>query len=153
MRAGLKTAGMKAKPLGGPVARVSARDRAQPTVTSNGLPQLAPLTGKQGVAEIERRQDVAIGNAYAMALCLKELSRPERYRTELGFKSFEEFLAAHDRLPTRMTCHKWFTVIAIFSEAEVRRLGGMEKCYHVIRSSKRTNPAADPRELLKDGAR
>ena len=114
---------------------------------------LGRLTGKQVIDEIERRQAVAIGNAYAMALCLKELSRPERYRDELGFASFEALLAKHEHLPSRMSAHKWFTVIETFKEEEVRRLGGMEKCYTLIRSMKLTRPGADPREVLKEGAR
>jgi len=113
---------------------------------------LAGLKAQQVIAEVKRREDVGIANMYAMALCLRELSRVERYRDELGFKSFEGMLEEHG-LPTRMTCHKWFTVIATFSEAEVRKMGGMEKCYTLIRSVKLTKPAADPREVLKDGAR
>src|SRR5262245_26727900 len=105
---------VKAKAVGGPA-------RAVPAAKSQASAQLAKLSAKQVIAEIARRQDVAIGNAYAMGLCLKELSRPERYRDELGFKSFEELLGAHEHLPTRMTAHKYFTVIEIFSEVEVRR--------------------------------
>jgi hypothetical protein len=59
-------------------------------------PQLARLSARQVVEEIGRRIEVGAGNAYAMAVCLRELSRPERYRGELGFSSFEALLAAHD---------------------------------------------------------
>ena len=133
-------AGAKAKTVGGPLP--SKPDR-----------QLAGLTAQQVIAEVMRRQDVAIGNMYAMALCLRELSRPERYRDELKFRSFEALLAAHAELPSRMTCHKYFTVVSVFSEAEVKRLGGMEKCYELIRSQRQTNPKGDPRALLKTDAR
>jgi hypothetical protein len=115
--------------------------------------QLAALTAQQVIAEVKRRQDVAIGNMYAMALCLRELSRPERYRDELKFRSFEALLMAHAELPSRMTCHKYFTVVSVFSEAEVKQLGGIEKSYELIRSVRQTNPKGDPRAVLKTDAR
>jgi hypothetical protein len=51
-----------------------------------------------------------------------------------------------------MTCHKWFTVVAVFSEAEVRTLGGMEKSYELVRSARQADPKGDPRALLKKDA-
>jgi hypothetical protein len=116
-------------------------------------PVLAKLTASQVIDEIGRRLEAAAGNAYTMAVCLRELSRPERYRRELGFASFEELLAAHPFLPTRMTAFKWFTVVGAFGEDEVRRVGGMEKSYLLIRASRRLDPKADPRKLLATGAR
>src|SRR5262245_42406988 len=96
----------RAKKLGPMAPRAGAGDR-----------QLARMSGAELVAEIERRTNVAIGNNYAMARCLWQLTQPARYQA-LGFKSFEALLKGHQRLPTRVTAHKWFTVLAHFDEAE-----------------------------------
>jgi hypothetical protein len=113
---------------------------------------LAARDAREVLAEIVRRLDAGAANAYALALCLRELSRPERYRRELGFKSFEALLEAHAFLPTRMTAFKWFTVVGTLSEDEVRQAGGMEKSYLLIRASRRLDPKGDPRKLLAKGA-
>jgi hypothetical protein len=117
------------------------------------MEEVAALDARQVLDEIVRRLDVAAANAYALALCLRELSRPERYRGELGFKSFEELLEAHAFLPTRMTAFKWFTVVGTLSAEEVRAAGGMEKSYLLIRASRRLDPMADPRKYLTKGAK
>src|SRR5688572_7091359 len=99
-KAGVGSASSRAKTLRRemPAAALTAPRgvSAQPMVQ-----EVAALDARQVLDEIVRRLDVAAANAYALALCLRELSRPERYRGELGFKSFEELLEAHAFLPTR----------------------------------------------------
>jgi hypothetical protein len=109
---------------------------------------MSALAARQVLDEFARRVDLGIDNAYSLAMCLRELSRPERYRDELGFKSFEQLLAAHAFLPSRMTAHKWFTVIGNFSQDEVKRLGGFEKSYLLVRASLRVDPKANPRDMV-----
>jgi hypothetical protein len=109
------------------------------------------MGAREVLAEFSRRVGVGIDNAYALAVCLRELSLPKRYREELGFASFEALLASQPFLPSRMTAHKWFTVIGTFSLEEVRQLGGFEKSYLLVRVSRRSDPTADPRGFLGRG--
>jgi hypothetical protein len=142
--------GGQAKALGGPVPAVAG---ARKTTRADAEAVLAKLPGKDVIGEIGRRQGVAVENAYAMALCLRELARPRRYREELGYASFEAMLAAHEELPSRMSAFKAITVVEVFEQDEVRRLGGMEKAYQLIRAYKRLHPKTDPRSVLEPGAK
>jgi hypothetical protein len=149
-KAGRPAAPARAKTVGTPgTAGAKAKVVAGPTT---GAAVFARMTAEDVVKELLRREDVALGNAYAMGLCLRELARPERYSGELGFKSFKALLAERD-LPTRMTAHKLIAVVSTFSEAEVRRLGGVEKAYALIRWTKRKDPSGDPKRFLEAGAR
>ncbi|MBI4957526.1 MAG: hypothetical protein HY908_36300 [Myxococcales bacterium] len=98
------------------------------------------------------RFDTLTSAAYVLGVAFRELSRPERYRDELGYRSFEELLDA-ERLGCRMTAHKYKTVVPHFSLAEVKKLGGMEKCYYIVCGVKAESPAGDPRIALEPGSR
>ncbi|MCC6526087.1 MAG: hypothetical protein IT373_25795 [Polyangiaceae bacterium] len=89
---------------------------------------------------------------YVLGVAFRQLSRPERYRDELGYRSFEALLEA-ERLGSRMTAHKYSEVVSSFSLEQVKELGGMEKCYHIVRGLKAENPEADPRIALEPGSR
>ena len=113
---------------------------------------MAPWPSGQVIARLRERGEVYTNAAYEMGEALRELSRPERYRDELGCGSLEELLVVHG-LPCRSTAHKFISVVTTFSLAEVKALGGMEKCYWIIRGEKLADPAADPRRALEPGAR
>src|SRR5688572_13659169 len=117
-----------------------------------GTRSAAAMTGAQLVGEVERREEVAFGNTYAIAVALMELSKPARYKDELGFESVEELLEAKG-LSSRMTAHKHVTVVNVLSEKNVRWIGGMEKSYLLIRWVLRQDEAADPRKVLEPGFR
>jgi hypothetical protein len=110
------------------------------------------MSAEQLINEANRHTASSAGSSYAMALCLRELSQPRRYRDELGFANFAELLVARS-LPTRVTAHKLITVASIFSEPEVRQLGGMDKSFALVRFIRGQSPNADPRRLLTPGTR
>jgi hypothetical protein len=110
------------------------------------------MTAEQVIAQIERYEASSASNAYALGQCSSELSRPKRYRDELGFDTFEALLVGRS-LPTRVTAFKLITVISTFSKPEVKQLGGTEKSYALIRYAKQEKPNGDPRRLLASGAR
>ena len=99
---------------------------------------------------LRERMEAQSGAAYGMGVAFAELSRPERYQA-LGHRSFAELLEALG-LSTRMTAYKLVTVVTHFTFAEVSELGGMEKCYHLVRAVKLETPDADPRRVLAPGA-
>jgi hypothetical protein len=111
-----------------------------------GTRNAAAMTGAQLVKEVERREDVALGNAYAIAVALMELSKPARYKEELGFESVEELLEKKG-LSSRMTAHKHVTVVNVLSEKEVRWI------YLLICWVLRQDANADPRKVLAPGFR
>jgi hypothetical protein len=113
---------------------------------------LGRMTAEQVIAQIARYETSSASNAYALGQCLSELSRPKRYRDELGFDSFEALLVGRN-LPTRVTAFKLITVVSTFSEPEVKQLGGTEKSYALIRYAKQEKPNGDPRRLLAPSAR
>lgn len=90
-------------------------------------------------------------NSYSLGMCLRELSRPERYRDELGFATFEELLVKRE-LPSRMTAFKLVSVVSTFSEVEVTEVGGLEKSYALIRYAKRQG-IADAKRFASPTAR
>jgi hypothetical protein len=112
---------------------------------------LGRLTAEQLIQQIERTEAASASNTYALGACLAELALPKRYKDELGFATFEELLEKR-KLPSRMTAFKLMRVVAMFSDAEVQRLGGMEKTYALMRYAKRMN-IADPRKYLAPSAR
>jgi hypothetical protein len=113
--------------------------------------EAAAKTGVELVNEVLQREDAALANTYAIAVALMELAKPQRYRDELKLASFEELLEKKG-MSSRMTAHKHVTVVSVFSEKEVRWIGGMEKSYLLIRWVRRRDAGADPREVLKPGA-
>lgn len=112
---------------------------------------LGRLTAEQLIQQIERTEAASASNTYALGACLQELSLPKRYKDELGFATFEELLEKR-KLPSRMTAFKLMRVVATFTDAEVQRLGGMEKTYALMKYAKRMN-IADPRKYLAPSAR
>ena len=158
-----------ARPVAGkPAARPAAPVAARPAAPVAARP-VAPGSSEARVAEVpvgpmerwsaqqileglRERLDAYAGVAYGMGTALAELARPERYRDELGFRSFEMMLQAYG-LPSRMTAFKLIRVVGHFSLAEVRRLGGMEKTYYLLRIVLSADANADVREVLEPGAR
>jgi hypothetical protein len=137
----------RARPVAGPLV---------PSPVPAALTARTPLTrlsAEELIAQIERCEAASAGNSYALGACLKELSQPKRYREELGFAKFEELLIARS-LPSRMTAFKLISVVSIYSEPEVRQLGGMAKSYALVRFAKRaTGVNSDPRRFLAANAR
>ena len=148
-------------PVAEPVARGPQRPATGPVAEPVVLGPLsldaragwmAAWASEQVIARLRDRGDVYTDAAYEMGEALRELSRPERYRDELGHGSLEELLVVHG-LPCRSTAHKFVRVVTTYSLAEVKWLGGMEKCYRLIRGVEREDPHADPRSVLEPGAR
>ncbi len=110
------------------------------------------MTAEQVIGEIARYEASSTSNAYALGLCLRELSQPKRYRDELGFENFEALLMARE-LPSRVTAFKLISVVSTFSEEEVKKLGGPAKGYALIRFAKRQGASTDPRKFLSPNAR
>jgi hypothetical protein len=127
---------------------------ARPRVPSTSEPQPSPArqSAEQLIAQIFRYEAECASHAYALGVCLSELSLPKRYRDELGFDSFEALLVKR-KLPTRMTAFKLIAVVSTFSEREVDRLGGTEKSYALVRYAKRLASSPDPRRYLDPNAR
>jgi hypothetical protein len=116
----------------------------------DGSRKAAAMTAEEVVAELRRREGLDLGNTYAMAVCLHELSKVERYRNELKYESFESLLEDLG-LGSRVTAFKHIVVEQTFSQADVEYVGGMEKSYLLIRWSRRSKPKANPRDLLAPG--
>ena len=133
---------LRAQPVAGPLAEPLAP----------GPKALAAMSARELIGMIARHAASSTRTSYGMGLCYQELSKPARYQRELGFSSFEELLTAH-KLPTRVTAHKLITVVAVYSEKEVERLGGIEKSYALIRYIKAKKPNAAPRTFLGPAAR
>ena len=128
--------------------------RAQP-VARPAVPaavRIGALSAEQVIAEIERHGEATGMAAYEQGLRFLELSKPKRYRDELGYRTFEELLVARD-LPSRMTAYKLIEVVSTFSQPEVKQLGGVARTYALVRFVKRQNENADPRKLLAPNAR
>ena len=113
---------------------------------------MAPWPSELVLARLRDRGEVYTDAAYEMGEALRELARPERYRDELGHGSLEELLVVRG-LPCRSTAHKFISVVTTFGLGEVKALGGMEKCYWIIRGEKLADPTANPRRALAPGAR
>ncbi len=109
-------------------------------------------SAKALVADIRKREELALKNSYAIAMGLRELAKPARYREEMGLESFEALLEKFE-LGSRMTAHKYIAVADVFVEEQVRFIGGMEKAYLLIRWVRRQDPHAEPRDLLKPGTK
>jgi hypothetical protein len=77
------------------------------------------MSDEQLIGQIARYEASSANNAYALGLCLRELSQPKRYRDEL----------------------------ATFSEDELKKLGGPAKSHALIRLAKRQGANPDPRFL------
>jgi hypothetical protein len=89
------------------------------------------MTGERLVREVLVRREHVTANFYAMGLALRELSRPERYRDELGFQTFED-LVEQRYLTSKMTAAKLIAVASTFPEDQAVQLG-VEKGYALIR--------------------
>jgi hypothetical protein len=74
------------------------------------------MSEEQLIGQIARYEASSANNAYALGLCLRELSQPKRYRDEL----------------------------ATFPEDELKKLGGPAKSYALIRLAKRQGANPDP---------
>lgn len=139
VRPATATTATRASPVGGPlVARTASL--------------LGRMTAEQLIQQIERHEAASAQNAYTLGECLLELSQPKRYRDELGFQKFDELLVAR-QLPSRVTAFKLMSVVSVFSEPEVKQLGGTEKSYALIRYAKRQTTNNDPRRFLLPNAR
>ena len=147
-----------AGPVAGPASQwPSAGPVAGPVVLGALGPQaragwMERWPTEQVIARLRDQGEVYTSAAYEMGEALRELGRPERYRDELGHGSLEELLFVRG-LPCRSTAHKLSSVVTTYSLGEVRELGGMEKCYWLIRGVKRQDPAGDARSVLEPGAR
>ncbi len=117
-----------------------------------GRADLGKTSAEQLIQQIAGYEASSASNAYALGLCLRELSKPERYRDELGFETFEALLVAR-KLPSRVTAFKLIQVVTAFSEEELAKLGGPAKGYALIRLAKRQGANTDPRRFLAPKAR
>jgi hypothetical protein len=109
------------------------------------------MSARDLITSIEQFEANSAMNSYQLGMCLRELGRPERYRDELGFATFDELLVKRE-LPSRVTAFKLVSVVSTFSEAEVSQLGGMAKGYALIRYAKRQG-LPDARRFASPAAR
>ena len=115
-------------------------------------PNLQAMSAEQLVGQVASYEATSARNAYALGLCLKELSQEKRFRDELGFDSFAALLAAR-KLPSRVTAFKLIQVVSAFSEEEVTKIGGTEKSYSLVSLAKRQGANTDPHRYLAANAR
>jgi len=89
------------------------------------------MTAEELIRVVHAEREEATRAFYAMGLALRELSRKERYKDELGFATFEELVDAR-YLTSRMTAAKLIAVASTFPAPQAQKLG-VEKSYALIR--------------------
>ena len=87
---------------------------------------------------------------FSMGRLLQELSRPERYKVELGYATFEEMVEAR-HVTNRMTASKLIAVVSTFPQRIATSLG-MEKSYALMRYAAVTGAARGAVELAASNA-
>lgn len=110
----------------------------------------AHMTGEQLIAEVHARREQVAVSFYSMGLVLRELARPERYRLELGFETFEDLVEAR-YLTSRITAMKLIAVASTFPEPQARMLG-VEKSYALLRYASIQGSARDAVRLVATNA-
>lgn len=99
------------------------------------------LSAAQILTELQLERGRAAKAFYGMGLLLRELAKPERYRVELGFESFNALLEQR-YMTNRMTALRYIAVVTIFTEIMATELG-IEKSYALIKYASSQGKAED----------
>ncbi|MCC6526794.1 MAG: hypothetical protein IT373_29365 [Polyangiaceae bacterium] len=136
-------------PVPVPASPVTVAPPEGPAPPVGSMPE---WSAAQILEQVRPRFDAFTSAGYGLGVAFLELSRPGRYRDELGYGSFEELLEGQG-LGTRMTAYKYMTVVPHYSSTSPCRRASSPRRAYIIRGLKAENPEADPRIALEPGSR